>query len=121
MKTALADSNPPVTALWSPAISVVVGVTSHPYFECSHNPESSCTFLVSLQENTQLYFIAIFPLETYQPLQDFIPNTAIIYHPDFGSFIASQFLLLLQTPDLTLISPIAKQNGECLSHFESHK
>lgn len=65
--------------------------------------------------------MAAFPLEIYQPLQELTPSTVLIYHPDFGSLIALQFLLLLQPPNLTLISPIAKQNGEWVSHFESHK
>lgn len=121
MKTALADSNPLVIALWSPATSVVVGVTSHPYFSVFPQPREQLYMSCVIKGNTQLYFIAIFPLEIYQPLQELIPSTALIYHPDFGSFIALQFQLLLQPPNSTLIFPIAKQNGEWLSYSESHK
>lgn len=119
MKTALADSNLPVTALWSPATSVVV--TSHPSFSVFPQPWEQLHISCVITGNTQLYFIATFPLEIYWPLQELIPCTTLIYHPDFGSFIALQFLLLLQAPNLTFISPIAKQNGEWLSHFERHK
>lgn len=112
MKTALADSNLPVTALRSPATSVVVGVTSHPYSSVFPQPREQLHISCAIAGNTQLYFIATFALEIHQPLQELKPSTALIYHPDFGSFIALQFLLLLQPPNLTLISPIAKQNGE---------
>lgn len=112
MRTALADSNLPVTALWSPAISVAVGVTSHPYFSVFPQPREQLHISCVITENTQLYYTATFPLEIYQPLQELTPSNALIYHPDFRSLIALQFLLLLQPPNLTLISPIAKQNGE---------
>lgn len=115
------DSNLPVAALWSPTTSVVVVIPRIYSSVCSHNLESSFTFISG---KAQLCFTDTFPLEMYQPLQELTPSTALVYHPDFGSqiiLIALWFLLLLQTPNLTLNSPIAKQNGAQLSHFESHK
>lgn len=78
MRAALADSNLPVTALWSPAIAVVVGLTSHPYFSVFPQPREQLHISCVIAGNTQLYFIATFPLEIHQPLQELIPSTALI-------------------------------------------
>lgn len=78
MRAALADSNLPVTALWSPAVSVVVEVTSHPYFSVIPQPREQLHISCVITGNAQLYYIATFISEIYQPLQELIPSTALI-------------------------------------------